>query len=100
MAIGFAVAARSLLILGLIVVLFLAIYVPVIRSEEDFLSRTFPEFDQYRRAVPRLFFRIPAITNSSSEFSWNLYKKHREYNAALGMAGILALLALKMHFWR
>lgn len=100
MAIGFAVAARSLVILGLIVLLFLAVYLPVIRSEEEFLSQTFPEFENYRQQVPRLFFRIPAGKNPSSGFSWGLYKKHREYNAALGMAGVLGALALKMYFLR
>src|SRR2546430_10075303 len=51
---GFSVAARSWWIGAALVVMFFAIYIPVIRDEEAFLRHQFPEFDEYARRVPRL----------------------------------------------
>src|SRR5512147_1339097 len=53
-ALGFAVAALSWWIVLALVVLFVAVYIPVIRAEESFLRSRFPEFDSYARQVPRL----------------------------------------------
>ncbi len=53
LAIGFALAARSWWIVAGIILLFFAIYLPVIRGEEVFLRERFPQFDDYaRRAQP------------------------------------------------
>ncbi len=57
-AFGFALAARSLWIAAVLVVLFVAIYIPVIRSEEAYLRSVFPGFDAYAAAVPRLWPRV------------------------------------------
>jgi protein-S-isoprenylcysteine O-methyltransferase Ste14 len=96
MAAGFAVAARSWWVAAGMVAIFIAIYVPVIRSEEDFLRGNFPEFQEYSAQVPRLLPRFRASASSGGEFSWALYRKHREYKATLGTAGIYALLLLKL----
>lgn len=100
--IGFAIAARNWWIGIALVVMFFAIYVPVIRSEEAFLREKFPEFDDYTRRVPRMFPRlIPASTiPGSGGFSLNLYLKHREWNALLGAVAIVAVLIAKMMFLR
>lgn len=98
-AFGFAVAARSFWIAGVLVVLFAAIYIPVIRSEEDFLRSAFPAFDAYAATVPRLLPRLVAARGSASTqgvFSAALYRKHREYHALLGAAGMYAALILKL----
>ncbi len=52
--VGFTIAARDLWVLIAIVLLFVAIYVPVIRSEEAFLRSQFPQYDDYAstRAQP------------------------------------------------
>jgi protein-S-isoprenylcysteine O-methyltransferase Ste14 len=99
LSIGFALASRSWWIVGGIVVLFFVIYLPVIRGEEIFLRERFPEFEDYARQVPRLFPRGTASGKNSGAFSWGLYWKHREYNAALGAAGMLAALVTKMLIW-
>jgi protein-S-isoprenylcysteine O-methyltransferase Ste14 len=100
LAIGFALASRSWWIVAGIVLLFFAIYLPVIRAEEAFLRERFPQFEDYARQVPRLFPRVSASGKNSGAFSWELYRKHREYNAALGSAGMLATLVAKMLFWQ
>jgi protein-S-isoprenylcysteine O-methyltransferase Ste14 len=97
--IGFGIAARSWWIGIALVVMFLAIYLPVIGGEEKFLRTNFPEFDQYMRQVPRMFPRItpyPQEPNSAGEFSFDLYRKHREYNALLGALAMLAVLTVKI----
>jgi protein-S-isoprenylcysteine O-methyltransferase Ste14 len=99
---GFAVAARSWWVGIVLVVMFFAIYVPVIRDEESFLRRTFPEFEEYSRRVPRIFpYRVRFASTSSQAtagFSWELYLKHREYNALLGAAGMMAALLIKLAY--
>ena len=96
LATGFAVAARSWWIGAVLVVIFLAIYLPVIRSEETFLRGRFPEFDEYARQVPQLLPRLTPFRHQRRSFSWKLYWKHREYNAALGSLAILAVLTAKL----
>jgi len=99
LAAGFAVAARSWWVALIAVTMFFAIYLPVIRSEEEFLRTSFPEFEDYARRVPRLlprlFPRLRAHPSSQNSFSWHLYWKHREYSAALGAAFMIAALAAK-----
>ncbi len=98
-AAGFAVAGRSWWIVLLLVAMFALIYVPTIRSEEAFLRATFPEFEDYSHKVPRFFPRLTAFGNRRGAFSWGLYAKHREYNAILGTAAMLAALAAKLLWW-
>ena len=94
---GFAVAARNWWIGVVLVLMFFAIYMPVIRSEEAFLRERFPEFDEYARRVPRMLPRIlPASSEAGGEFSMELYWKHREWNALLGSAAIVGALVIKM----
>jgi protein-S-isoprenylcysteine O-methyltransferase Ste14 len=98
--IGFALAARSWWVGGVLVVMFLAIYVPVIRGEEKFLREKFPDFEEYARRVPRMLPRLAAAKSSDEMggFSTELYLKHREWNALLGSALLIAALILKMKF--
>jgi protein-S-isoprenylcysteine O-methyltransferase Ste14 len=96
LAIGFAVASRSWWIVGGIIVLFFAVYLPVIRAEETFLRQRFPQFEDYARQVPRFFPRLRTSAKNTGAFSWDLYWKHREYNANLGAAAMLAALVAKM----
>jgi protein-S-isoprenylcysteine O-methyltransferase Ste14 len=102
MAAGFALALLSWPVALVLAVGFLAIYIPVIASEERFLRSTFPEFDAYCRRVPRLIPRLTAarqpyaesepaaggqgISAAPGSFSFALYLRHHEYNAAIGVA--------------
>lgn len=95
-AAGFALAARSWMIGAILLLMFLAIYLPVIRGEEKFLREHFPEFSEYERRVPRLFPRLFGIASSGGSFSWALYHQHREYNALAGTLAMTAALAAKL----
>jgi len=101
MAAGFAVALLSWPIAVVLAIGFAIIYIPVIASEERFLHATFPRFNEYCRRVPRLIPRpTPARFDgdgreqpSAGSFSLDLYLRHREYNAAIGV-GLLYLSLL------
>ncbi len=97
-AFGFAAAASSWIIFVLLATLFAAIYIPTIQGEEQFLRATFPTFDAYAAAVPRLFPRLtPAPTAAErGSFSRTLYLHHREYNALVGSIAIYLALALRL----
>jgi protein-S-isoprenylcysteine O-methyltransferase Ste14 len=117
-AAGFALALMSWLFALILLLGFLLIYIPVIASEERFLRGAFPEFSSYCRHVPRLLPRLvpyrvpssPAPHLSPSDpapspaanpadagdgrFSLERYRKHREYNSAIGAALLyLSLIA-------
>jgi protein-S-isoprenylcysteine O-methyltransferase Ste14 len=105
---GFAVALLSWPVALLLAAGFAAIYVPVIAAEERFLGAAFPEFESYRLRVPRFIPRLTlakphhgndlsGISRTATQapaggFSFTLYLKHREYNAAIG--AILLYLSL------
>jgi protein-S-isoprenylcysteine O-methyltransferase Ste14 len=95
-AAGFTIAARSSWIALAMVLIFLLVYLPVIRAEETFLRQRFPQFGEYAEHVPRLLPRCSAFGKFRESFSWELYWKHREYNAFLGAALMIAALAVKM----
>ena len=95
-AAGFAVSARSWWVALIGAVIFVTIYIPVMRSEEAFLRAQFPEFDDYARQVPQLFPQITPYQSSANAFSPHLYWKHREYNAAFGSVLMIAVLIAKV----
>jgi len=99
LAIGFVIAARSLWIALVLVILLLAVYLPVIRAEEKYLAQRFPEFGSYATRVPRLLPRMNLSGDSGGKFSWALYWKHREYNATLGSVAIMVVLVVKLTGW-
>jgi protein-S-isoprenylcysteine O-methyltransferase Ste14 len=99
LAAGFVLAARSWWVAGVAVAFFIAVYLPVIRSEEAFLRKKFPEFDDYAVNVPRLLPRFQSYNPGRHSFSWELYWKHSEYNALLGSALLTAVLLVRL-FWR
>ena len=100
LAVGFAIGARNLWIGAGLILIFLAIYLPVIRGEETFLREHFAEFAEYARQVPRLWPRLNSFSASRGLFSWDLYWKHREYNATVGSALIMSALMGKWLYSR
>jgi len=42
---------------------------------------------------------VSASGNRDGAFSWDLYWKHREYNATLGAAAMLLAVVAKMLLW-
>ncbi|MGE0406699.1 MAG: isoprenylcysteine carboxylmethyltransferase family protein [Candidatus Korobacteraceae bacterium] len=94
-ALGFAIAARSPWVVVALMLLFVLVYLPVVRSEEAYLHSRFPEFADYSRRVPRFFPRLTNLRNITQGFSSERYFGHREYNALLGSAAMIVALILK-----
>lgn len=97
-AFGFAWASGSWVIFVALAALFLAIYLPTIQSEEEYLRSKFPGFDEYARRVPRLLPRLSAARSDTppGRFSRERYLYHREYNALIGAVAIYAVLAARL----
>jgi protein-S-isoprenylcysteine O-methyltransferase Ste14 len=96
MAAGFAVAARSWWVVGVMVLMFCLIYIPVIAGEERYLRQTFAAYDEYARHVPRMVPRLTPYGAQPGEYSAARYWKHREYEASIGCAVMLGILITKL----
>jgi protein-S-isoprenylcysteine O-methyltransferase Ste14 len=97
-AFGFAWASGSWIIFVALAGGFLAIYLPTIRSEEEYLRGHFEGFDEYARQVPRLLPRLTPVKSGlpAGRFSRERYLHHREYNALMGAAALYAILAARL----
>jgi len=99
-AFGFAVAGRSLWIALVFLALFLIIYWPVIVDEEEYLRGQFPEYGAYATRVPRLIPRIGRpLPEAEGKFSFQLYRKHCEYNSILGAICMYLVLVARIFLW-
>jgi len=68
----------------------------VIRAEEAFLRHDSQSMTEYARRVPRFGIRLGNLRATRGSFSRELYLQHREYNALLGTALMLAVLVVKL----
>ncbi|MGH9642622.1 MAG: methyltransferase family protein [Terriglobales bacterium] len=96
LAAGFAIAARSWWVVGIMLLTLILIYVPVVAAEERYLRTAFPGYDDYAHHVPRLFPRLTRYGAARGAYSAERYWKHREYEASIGCVVMLAILILKL----
>jgi protein-S-isoprenylcysteine O-methyltransferase Ste14 len=98
LGVGFTIASGVWWLGIVFAVLYLGIYLPVMRVEAEELTAIFGDvYTQYAAKVP-LFFPLPTSYKSGSEkFDLNLYLRYREYRAALGLLFALSVLALKVY---
>ena len=101
--VGFTIAAGRL-ILGLVfAALFLGIYVPVMRVEALTLDELFgKDYQDYAAAVPLFLPRVTAYPDAAAnaKFDPALYRRYREYQAAIGFVVAWLLLAIKWYWLR
>jgi len=99
LAAGCLLAGRSWLAAALFALYFLLFYPAVMRREESELrARYGAAFDGYARRVP-LFFPLPGRSvASAARFSWDRYRRNREYQAAFGFLVGIALLGLRIYW--
>jgi protein-S-isoprenylcysteine O-methyltransferase Ste14 len=99
MGVGFTVASGRLVLGIVFAALFLGIYVPVMRVESGTLLKLFGErYKEYLKAVPLFLPRLSPYRDGSknkARFDSALYKRYREYQAAMGLVLAWTLLALK-----
>lgn len=102
---GSFLIAGGALVMGLnwwIAAAFFACAVPlywtVISREEEFLASRFKEeFQRYREEVPRFFPRLGSSRVRGGSFSWDLVRRHREWQVWAGIAAVTLLLTLKYY---
>jgi len=100
LAAGFAIAAGVWWLAMIVGVLYLAVYYPVMRVEENDLRTRFgPEFEEFSANVPLFFPRLTPWKKIDASFDFQLYLKHREYQAAIGACVAVGVLAAKMYFF-
>ena len=101
LGVGFTIAAGVWWLGIAFAVLFLGIYLPVMRVEAVDLSKLFgAEYEEYARRVPLFFPRPTTYQPSAAKFDVSLYLRYREYRAALGLLFALLVLTLKTLFLR
>jgi protein-S-isoprenylcysteine O-methyltransferase Ste14 len=102
LGLGFTVGAGRWLLAILFGVLFLGIYLPVMRVESATMGQYFGQgFRDYSQAVPMFLPRLSAYNKDrQTKFDPGLYMRYREYQAALGLLIAWGLLILKMYFWK
>jgi protein-S-isoprenylcysteine O-methyltransferase Ste14 len=101
LGVGFTIASGVWWLAVIFIVLFLGIYLPVMRVEAEDLTRIFgADFDEYKKNVPLFFPRITAWKKSVEKFDFQLYLRYREYRAALGLIIAWSILAAKIFFFR
>ena len=82
--------------------IFLLVYLRLMKKEEVDMERLFgKEFFEYRNNTPMLIPGLKSLKEIgklfSNNFSWSLVKKHKEYNAWLGIVGSAAILLIKAY---
>jgi protein-S-isoprenylcysteine O-methyltransferase Ste14 len=99
-AIGFALVAHWLAVLG-VLAFFLLIYAPTIARERANIEQRFPAaYEQYAANVPAFVPRLTPWRNdalgTSMHFSPSLYVRHGEWKAALAYIAVMLWLLLRM----
>ncbi len=99
LGIGFTIASGVWWLALLFCLLFLGIYLPVMRVERDDIREIFgEEYDEYARGVPMLIPRLTPWKRMGGKFDFQLYLQYREYRASLGALVAVAILAAKAYF--
>lgn len=101
LGIGFTIAAGVWWLGVVFSVLFIGIYLPVMRVETDDMRRLFgADFDECEQNVPLLIPRVTPWKKSGASFDFQLYLRYREYRAAIGAVFAVGVLAAKALFLR
>src|SRR5215813_15135131 len=89
MGLGFTIASGNWLVGVIFIVLFLGIYLPVMRVESATLKKLFGvSYQRYASAVPLFFPRLARYQDQGAKpqtFDSSLYLRYREYRATFGL---------------
>jgi hypothetical protein len=94
---GVALSTGALWFVAVFVAFYLLIYAPVMSAEAKTMGDLFPkEYEDYRRDVPLFLPRArPYRERLPRQFELSAYLRHREYQAAIGLVIVYALMAAK-----
>ena len=97
LAAGFSVAGHSWISAALLGAYLAVFYPAVIRREQAELTASYGQaFADYAAKVPAFWPRLSPAMRSTERFSWALYRKNREYEAAIGLIVAMSILAAMM----
>ena len=97
MGLGFVIMASQWYLFVLYFLTFYFIYDSTIGAEEQYLAKKFGStFEEYQKKVPRFFPNVTGVGSWEGSFSWDLVKKHREWNTCLGIFLVVILVFFKM----
>ena len=100
LALGAGIATHSWISGAILLIYFAVVYSVVMRREEKELEKLYgSEFAAYAARVPAFWPRILEKNSSGERYSWALYRRNREYEAAIGSVLAVALLWVLM-LWR
>lgn len=97
---GALISGGSLLLAAALLALFLLVYYPVMQREALHMKALFgSEYEVWAASVPLFFPRLSPWSATAPEgFAWELYLKHREYRAMVGVLVLYAAVTLKYVF--
>ena len=101
LGLGFTIGSGQWVLGVLFALLFLGIYLPVMRVESGTLAQLFgDDFQRYARSVPLFLPRITPYRTGEAKiaFDRSLYLRYREYRAALGLLIAWGLLVFKAYY--
>jgi protein-S-isoprenylcysteine O-methyltransferase Ste14 len=101
LGLGFTIASGRVLLGLLFALLFLGIYLPVMRVESATIAELFAEsYPNYASEVPLFFPRMTPYRSAEARtgFDGALYMRYREYQAALGLVVAWGLLIIKAYY--
>jgi protein-S-isoprenylcysteine O-methyltransferase Ste14 len=101
LGIAIVIAAQSWLVLFFFLAYFAIFYPVIIHVEKERMAQIFPEqYQEYSAKVPLFFPALRArIASANDRFSWDLYKKNKEYRALIGTILYWTALAAKSIFF-
>ncbi len=100
LGVGFTIASGVWWLALIFIILFLGIYLPVMRVEVGDIRHIFgEEFDEYERNVPMFFPRLTVWKKTKQKFDFQLYLQYREYRAAFGAVLAIVVLSAKAYFF-
>lgn len=99
--ISVVIGSFSWIVLIIFVVYFLLFYPPAVKREMEKMKNLFPkEYEEYEKKVPLFFPSLrPHRSSEKRQFSWELFKKNREYRALLGAVLFWMLMAGRFIFF-
>jgi protein-S-isoprenylcysteine O-methyltransferase Ste14 len=96
--VGFSIASGVWWLALLSIIFFLGIYLPVMNVEKNELEEVLgDDYRAYAAGVPVFIPRLTPWRRSDRRFDFQLYLRHSEYFAAIGVGLTLVILALKAY---
>jgi protein-S-isoprenylcysteine O-methyltransferase Ste14 len=97
MGLGFALATGRPLLVAVVVLLFLAVYPPVMKREAVRLAEAFPAaYQAYAERTPLFWPRPPKRADREGGFSWQRLRANREHLTIAGWVIVAAILGWKL----